>query len=147
MHANPPEDAQLTGVLGGGVGRAGKFWWRGRMAGRKSGCEVRLGERLIAFPIFTFLVACETALMLGLVWSDLPLWAHRYFGICAVLQCLWALFGMLWGTSSIMVESIMPRMDTLDSAIAIRDSMIAKVGCGSGHTPQAQPRLGCCVFC
>ena len=63
--------------------------------------------------------------MLGLIWATLPRWAHRYFGTAAVLQCLWALFGMLWGTSSIMVESS-PQPDALDRAIAIKDSLIAQ---------------------
>ena len=107
------------------------------MVGRRSCCEVRLAERLVAFPIYTFIIACETTLMLGLIWATLPHWAHRYFGTTAVLQCLWALFGMLWGTSSIMVEGA-PQLDPLDSAIAIKDSLIAKVrgGCRSAMAQQ-----------
>ena len=47
---------------------------------------MRLGFHLVPFPIFVFLLAAETSLMLGLIWHHLAAWAHQFFGIVCILQ-------------------------------------------------------------
>ncbi len=49
--------------------RAGRFWWRSRMCGRRSACDVALKSRLVPFPAFNTLIATEAACLLGLLWG------------------------------------------------------------------------------
>lgn len=47
---------------------------------------MRLGYQLVPFPVFVFLMAAESTLMLGLVWRNLAPWGYQWFGVVAILQ-------------------------------------------------------------
>ncbi|CAL8466733.1 g6269 [Coccomyxa elongata] len=75
----------------------GRFWWRSRMCGRKSACDVAMKSRLVPFPAFNCLIAAEAACLLGLMWgTGVPAWAVRYLGVAVLLHILWGFLGMLW---------------------------------------------------
>ncbi|KAK9916442.1 hypothetical protein WJX75_002644 [Coccomyxa subellipsoidea] len=117
----------------------GRFWWRSRMCGRRSACDVALKNRLVPFPAFNCLIATEAACLLGLMWgAGVPEWAARYLGVVVLLHILWGFLGMLW-LAYVHTCCVERQLDDLCRVAAQQESLHMKTLCAL--LPRSTARL------
>ena len=123
--------------------RAGVFWWRARMHGRRSPACVAPRAALVPFWAFTLLTAVETAVMLGVLHWTAPLWAAPYVVAATWAQLAWGVAAAVWLSTEVAAAADGATADAAaaDAAVdaAALDDADADAGSGEGTPPGGKP--------